>query len=224
MRVEEIADGLWRWTTQHPEWTPAELEDDGWEADVGSLYYEAPDAVVLVDPLVPTEDAERERFLQALDRDLERAGRPLAIVISLFFHERSAGELAARYESAGVWAHEPALPRIATAVTNPFRIGEALPGGLQPFDAHRRDEVLLWIPEHRALVAADVLLGDGRGGLRVCPDAWLPENVSPATFRERLRPLLELPLERVLPAHGDPVLDNARDALASALHSPPRAE
>ncbi len=222
--MEQVAEGLWRWTTPHPDWTPAALEDDGWPPDVGSVYYEAPDAVVLVDPLVPTDADARERFLQALDRDLERAGRPLAIVVSLFFHERSAPELAGRYAGASVWAHEPTLPRISTPVTNPFRIGDVLPGPVHALDAHRGDEVLLWIPEHRTLVAADVLLGDGRGGVRVCPESWLPEGTTPAVFRERLHPLLELPVERILPAHGDPVLENGRDALARALHSPPRAE
>jgi hypothetical protein len=32
-----------------------------------------------------------------------------------------------------------------------------------------------------------------------------------------LRPLLDLPVEIVLPAHGEPVLANGRAALASAL-------
>jgi hypothetical protein len=34
---------------------------------------------------------------------------------------------------------------------------------------------------------------------------------------ERLRPLLELPVERVLVTHGEPVLKDARAALEQAL-------
>ena len=49
MNVHEIAPGLWRWTGFHEEW----------KQDVGSVYLEAPDAVCLIDPLVPG-DAIRE--------------------------------------------------------------------------------------------------------------------------------------------------------------------
>ena len=68
-----------------------------------------------------------------------------------------------------------------------------------------------------------VLLGDGDGGLRLCPPTWLPEKSSVAKVAESLRPLLELPVERVLVSHGEPVLDNASAALATALASSPGA-
>ena len=43
MDVLELASGLWRWTTFHEEW----------REDVGSVYCETADGVVLIDPLVP---------------------------------------------------------------------------------------------------------------------------------------------------------------------------
>ena len=55
MNVSELAPGLWRWTALHPDWK----EGEGWEQEVGCVYYEAADATVLIDPLVP---AEQERF------------------------------------------------------------------------------------------------------------------------------------------------------------------
>ena len=36
-------------------------------------------------------------------------------------------------------------------------------------------------------------------------------------LRERLQPLLELPVELLLPTHGDPVVDEARGELRRAL-------
>ena len=39
------------------------------------MYYEAPDAVVLIDPLLPA--GEEEEFLAYLDRDVERLGLPV---------------------------------------------------------------------------------------------------------------------------------------------------
>ena len=59
MNVLEIERGLWRWTGLHPDWTPDEGGPDGWEREVGCVYYETPDAVVLTDPLVPPEDPDR---------------------------------------------------------------------------------------------------------------------------------------------------------------------
>lgn len=149
--------------------------------------------------------------------DVTAADRPIAVMLTVFWHERSAAEVAARYARSFVWVHERTLDRVTVRVTNAFVVGDELPGGIRAFDANRRDEVVYWIPEHRTLVTGDVLLGDRDGGVRLCPDSWLPNGVTPAAFRASLRPLLELPVERVLVSHGEPVLENGRDALARAL-------
>ena len=191
MRVQEIATGLWRWTGLHPAWTPADAGPDGWEQEVGCVYYEAPEAVVLVDPLVPMED--RDRFFQALDRDVERAAQPVHVLLTVDDHRRSSGELAERYDGT---------------------IG-VVPGGVEvPLD--NWGERVYWIPEHRALVFGDVVLGRA-GGLRL-PCTWIGEEHYDAVV-EGLRQLLELPVERVLVAHGEPVLEDGRGALARALGS-----
>jgi glyoxylase-like metal-dependent hydrolase (beta-lactamase superfamily II) len=78
---------------------------------------------------------------------------------------------------------------------------------------------VFWIPEHGAVVPGDVLLGTDDGGLRLCPPTWLPEKATVEKVAESLRPLLDLPVERVLVSHGQPVLENAKDALATALQS-----
>jgi len=79
MDVERLAEGLWRWTT----------------VDTGCVYYEAPDAVVLFDPLVPP--GEEEEFLAYLDRDVERLGLPVSILLTADRNERSAPFLRKRY-------------------------------------------------------------------------------------------------------------------------------
>ena len=61
MQVDRISDGLWRWTAPHPDWhdDPASPYG-GWDRDVACIYHEAPDGIVLIDPLVPSgEDGER---------------------------------------------------------------------------------------------------------------------------------------------------------------------
>jgi hypothetical protein len=52
--------------------------------------------------------------------------------------------------------------------------------------------------------------------LRLCPERWLGK-ASHEDLRESLRPLLELPLERVLVSHGEPVLRDGKRALAGVL-------
>ena len=226
MQVDELRRGLWRWTGLHPDWTPDEGGPNGWEQDVGCVYYEAPDAVVLIDPLVPPEDAER--FWSALDRDVERAGNDVHVLLTVFWHGRSSREIADRY-GAEIWAHEKALHVEQTAAeaaggvhtqaarevepTRTFAFGETLPGGVEPVDAVRFDEAILWIPEHGALVFGDVVLG---GPLRLCPESWLGESTH-ADLKEALRPLLDLPVELVLPSHGEPVLEDGHAALAALL-------
>jgi glyoxylase-like metal-dependent hydrolase (beta-lactamase superfamily II) len=207
MQVVEIAPGLWRWTGFHEEW----------KEDVGSVYYEAEGAVVLVDPIVPPEDTER--FWAALDRDVRRAGGRVDVLVTVFWHTRDAAAVIERY-SAGVWAPSrgrAAIERRAGAVTDVYRPGDLLPGGVEALPTARATEVVFWIPAHRALVPGDVLLGDGEGGVRMCPESWLPAGRSRTELAASLAPLLELPVERVLVSHGDPVLSGGREALAAAL-------
>ena len=70
------------------------------------------------------------------------------------------------------------------------------------------DEHVLWLAEHGALV-----FGDSFPGGPVSDD-WLPEGQTRADYRSWLSPLLALPVELVLPTHGDP---GGRDMLERAL-------
>jgi glyoxylase-like metal-dependent hydrolase (beta-lactamase superfamily II) len=189
VRVQQLAAGLWYWTGLHPAWTPADGGPDGWEQEVGCVYYEAPGAVVLFDPLVPMEDPAR--VYEALDRDVERAGLPVRVLLTNEAHRRSSHDLAERY--GGTLGERPAGVEVGA---------EAL------------GETVYWLPEHAAVVCGDLILGRG-GGLRL-PRAWIGEEHWDETV-ESLRPLLDLPVERVLVTHGEPVLAGASEALAAAF-------
>jgi glyoxylase-like metal-dependent hydrolase (beta-lactamase superfamily II) len=213
--VQQLAPGLWRWTALHPDWTPEAAEDgQGWEQEVGCVYVETAGHVLLLDPLVPGEPEHRETFLRHLDEDVERNGKPVAVLLTAWWHRRSSGELAERY-GAEIWVR--AGGDGVDGPTHEFAPGDALPGGVIAIDAPRPQETLLWLPEHGALVTGDVLLGDGEGGIRVSPDSWLPDGVAPAEFRLALHALLDLPVERILPAHGEPVLHDGLERLRRAL-------
>ena len=209
MKVTRFDEGLWRWTVFYEEWRD----------EVGCVYYEAPDAIVLVDPLVPSETAEATRFWEALDRDVRRVGLPVHVYITVFWHARSAGEIVRRYDGR---LHATSRARAANerrtgVVPAVFRPGDVLPGGIEALETGRSTEVAYWIPAHGALVPGDVLLGDDTGGLRLCPESWLPAGIGHERLRAALRPVLDLPLTRVLVSHGSPVTVDAQARLAEAL-------
>jgi hypothetical protein len=148
MATLEVAPGLWRWTAAHPNWRnwpdwPQTPEQ------VGCIYYEAPDAVVLIDPLIPR--GEEKEFLRHLDGDVERLGLPVTILLTAEWHRRSTDELSERYG----------------AEADP----QALPQGVEEIPIRGADErqVAYFIRPHRALVVAEIFMGDGKGGLKLCP-------------------------------------------------------
>jgi glyoxylase-like metal-dependent hydrolase (beta-lactamase superfamily II) len=102
-------------------------------------------------------------------------------------------------------------------VTDSFGADDPLPGAIEAYRTARAAEVVYWIAVHGALVPGDVLLGDGRGGARMCPESWLPSSKKHADLSASLKPLLDLPVERILVSHGEPVLSGASTALARAL-------
>jgi hypothetical protein len=51
---------------------------------------------------------------------------------------------------------------------------------------------------------------------RFCPERWLGKGIHD-DLREKLQPLLSLPVQRVLVSHGEPVLRAGKAALARIL-------
>ncbi|HEY8777888.1 MAG TPA: hypothetical protein VIM33_15585 [Gaiellaceae bacterium] len=187
--IEDIRPGLARWVTPHPEWKPEEDHLDESYRDVASVLHVASDALVLVDPLVP------DSLWPDLDARIEATGKPVVVLTTIHWHARSRDEVAKRYDA---------------------RLGGELQG-VRAFDAGRQDEVALWLEGARAVVLADAVLGDQHGGLRISP--WFKFDAERERTRRALLPLLDLPIEIVLPAHGNAVLEGGRQALEKALAS-----
>jgi glyoxylase-like metal-dependent hydrolase (beta-lactamase superfamily II) len=198
--MEEIKPALWTWTAPHPEWTP---EAEGWEREVRSYAYDTRDSLVLFDPLVSVEDVE----------ELSHR-RSVAVILSCRWHVRSSADLVDRL---GATVHAPAATIAELGLDAvPYELGEDLPGDVEPQTGGYSDEATLWLREHAALVTGDVFLG-GEEGFCVQPDSWLTEGMSHEELRDRLRPLLELPIEMLLPTHGNPILEGAHATLERAL-------
>ena len=191
----EIAPGLRRWTARHAEWNE----------DVGSVAVDTADGLVFIDPIAPPGGL----------------GRPDHVLLTVYWHGRDAGALGAGKVWAPTRSARPLRNR-DIAVSNAFRAGDELPGGIEAFATPRVSEVVFWLPGQRALVVGDVLLGAGAkpgatdDALRLCPERWLGAGTHD-DLRAMLAPLRELPVERVLTSHGEPVLSGGREALAGAL-------
>jgi glyoxylase-like metal-dependent hydrolase (beta-lactamase superfamily II) len=218
LTLERLEDGLWRWTAPHPDWTADDGGAEGWEREVGCVAWEAEDALVLIDPLVAGDAEEQQQLWTALDALASEHNCPVAIVLTVYWHERTAGVAFERFGKtlgATIWAHEGATGRLQVPVTNAFADGATLPGGIVA-TVVRPGEAVLWLPGPHTIVVGDSLLGRA-GGLTLSPAGWLEERESLEDSRARLRSLLDLPVERVIVSHGVPVLAGGRDALAAAL-------
>ena len=104
--------------------------------------------------------------------------------------------------------------RDAQQLGAPIR-GDDLPKDVTAQPAWFPGERTLWIPAQNALIVGDSLPNGG-----AMPDAWLASDWAKGTreeYNEKLSPLLDLPIELLLPTHGDPVLDDAQNALRHAL-------
>jgi glyoxylase-like metal-dependent hydrolase (beta-lactamase superfamily II) len=182
VHVHELAPGLRYWLAPHPEWKPG----NDWPEEVLSVEYGGPDALVLIDPLVPR--GEERRFWE----HARRLGLPLRVLLTAPWHRRDSG----RFPGAQL---------------------DAPPAGIETFvaDGVQEGQRAFFIREHRTLVVAEYFMGEA-DGLRVCPS---PAEPDPDRFLRSLYRLLDLPIERVLVAHGPPVLADGVGAIRKALEA-----
>ncbi len=201
--IRDVAEGLWLWRQPHPDWT----EGSDWEREVASFAVESRGAALLLDPLAPPPGAR-----DVWER-LERL-RPAAVVVLKPDHVRDVDLFVRWY---GARAYGPQLywrGDVPRTELEPVLPGDELPGGLRAlYDGRGVMETPVYLPEQRALVFADAMTAPG-GELRVWATPWHEERTLPA-----LRALLELPFERVLVSHGEPV--HARADFEAALEREP---
>jgi hypothetical protein len=203
VNVHEIAPGLSYWMAPHPAWDPTE----NWPEEVLCVLYESADGIVLIDPLLPR--GEEAAFRQSLDEDVERLGQPVRVLLTAPWHARDTSAIVDRY-NASVWAPPRAHwkePVLTTTAELPAGVEALLPDG----DAN---QALFFIRDFESLVTGDVFSGTG-GRFHVFVDEQDREP-----FLDWLPHLTALPVQRVLIAHGDPVLSagaaRVREAVTAA--------
>jgi glyoxylase-like metal-dependent hydrolase (beta-lactamase superfamily II) len=218
--VRELQAGLWHWQAPHPDWAPGER----WPQEVSSYAIDDGARLLLFDPLaVPDELLELA------------ADREPVVVLTAPWHERdtqslverlgvpvftpppdTADDLIQKYgitpEQAGDGSPDLAWLRARDGgEAHWYAAGDRLPIGLEAFPGREHNDLVLWAESAGAVIAGDTLVDFGRG---LDIGDWLRETVSREQVAEGLRPLLTLPVEVVLPAHGAPT---DRAALERAL-------
>ncbi len=199
--MQELQTGLWYWEAPHPSWKPTDGGPEGWAQYVSSYAIDDGERLLLLDPLTlpsPVEELAAER--------------ETAIVLTCQWHARDARSLAERL-GASLYAPPPDESDANPLDGHVFTAGDRLPVGVEAFPGMESNDLVLWVESRRALVFGDTLVDRGGNGL-VFPVAWAPKGVPPEQILEALRPLLELPVELVLPTHGAPT---DRAALERAL-------
>ena len=173
---------------------------------MASTCVESRGETLLLDPLAPPEDTAE--FWKRLD-----ARPPTAVVVLKPDHVRDVDLFARRYNARAFGPRlffREDIPKTDLQFIEP---GSQLPGGLLAlYDGRGRNETPLWLPEQRTLVFADALTAEG-GELRVWASPAHQERALPA-----LRALLDLPFERIIVSHGEPV--HTRAAFERALDLP----
>jgi hypothetical protein len=193
--VEEIAPGLWHWK--------ALRQSIGSEV---SSYYLLGERV-LIDPMIPTEGLGW----------FDEHGRPEHLLMTNRHHDRDAWKLQDAFGCIVHCIRDGLHEVVGRGTVESFEFGDVLPGGVGAYevDAICPDECALHVPGHRALACADgVVRWPTDGPLSFVPDELMDEpERTKAGLRDAYRRLLDLDFDRLLLAHGDPMIDGAKDAL-----------
>ncbi|HET6341447.1 MAG TPA: hypothetical protein VFG78_04625 [Gemmatimonadota bacterium] len=195
----EIAPGLFHWSAFHPEQRVV----------VSSYFVES--SHVLIDPMVPDD---------GLTWFETRA--PEHVLITNRYHSRGSAAFAEAF-GCPVRCHRAAVEHVRERVAaEPFEHGEVLAGGIEALavPGYTPDETALHVPAAGgALTFADNLIREGDGPLGYAPDGWYGDDPEPAKARvvEACRPLLALDFRHLLLTHGEPIVDEGKEALREFL-------
>jgi glyoxylase-like metal-dependent hydrolase (beta-lactamase superfamily II) len=204
--VRELQRGLWWWEAVHPEWTPEDAATEDWGPEVSSYAIDDGERLLVFDPTTPPSSVD----------DLA-GNRETVVVLTCPWHERDTRRLVERF-GASVFVPPPDEGKPDPIEGHVFSVGDRLPVGVEAFPGMEPNSLVLWIESRRALVAGDTLIDRGQG-VEFPADWAVDKGAPPEQILERLRQLLELPVQFVLPTHGAPT-DRAALERALSDHDP----
>jgi glyoxylase-like metal-dependent hydrolase (beta-lactamase superfamily II) len=218
--MHELAAGLWHWQAPHPDWRPTEP----WDQMVSSYAIDDGERLLLFDPLAPPGGIEELA-----------AERETAIVLTCPWHERDTQSLVERLGAPvyaplpdtaedlmhkfGITAEEAGdgspdlvwLRALDAGEWHPYAAGDRLRLGIEAFAGREHNDMVLWVEDRNTVMSGDTLVDFGVG-FEI--NGRLRGGMTREQVVSGLRPLLDRPVEHVLPTHGGPT---DRTALERAL-------
>ena len=199
--MRELRPGVWHWQSSHPDWD----EERDWPKLVSSYGIELGDDFLLFDPLSVSDELRERATVVVLtaphhERDARRIGLPV--------HTPPADTWQDWVEKFGVDPHR--VRGMESKDLAWLRAGEgeghfhapgAWPFGINAYAGRENNDLILWLPSINTIVTGDSL-SDFGAGLDIQLGGY--KHPTRDDVVRRLRVLLDLPVELVLPAHGLP--------------------
>lgn len=193
--MREIVSGVWRWT-----WFSEEkgMNFNGYLARLGK-------ELVLIDPAYAEEP---------LWAEMERYGKPSAILLTNKDHERASEELKRRFK-AKVYVHEQEAPLLSSKPEATFKDGATLFGELKAirFTKFKSPaECAFHWPKRKVLFVGDAVTGHPAGKVGL-----VKKHLDKPEVLEDLKQLLDLEFDALLVGDGEPFLARGKAALEAFL-------
>ena len=198
-QIQPVSTGIWVWQDYDPE-----IKTDLWSSAVL-----AESGVYLVDPIPLNSD-------QLIELS---ASRPIAgVIVTNGNHERAAVEISDRF-SVPIVAHSSAFPRSKPARFSAATEGHKIGGDLEVIgiEGAAPGEIALYQSANGGtIIVGDALINFDPYGFDLLPKKYCKNQ---KRMRSSLRQLLNKPAERMLFAHGMPILSSATARLRQLLES-----
>ena len=191
-----LGDGLWLWQAYDP----------AVKSDLFSSAAKSGGHLLLIDPIPLAPGPRAELMAQ---------GEVAGVLVTNSNHPRAAADFA-RQLGATIFAAEPVVGELGDAKTQPIAGGEIMAGVVAiPLAGAAVGEMAFHFADNGGiLVIGDALINFEPYGFTFLPPKYCTNQ---KRMRKSLRQLLDWPFQRLLFAHGAPILSSARARLETLL-------
>ena len=192
--VHPVAPGVWVWSAY----------DSTVKCDLWSTGLVTPGGLVLIDPidLAPSAFAE-----------LTNQAKPCAIVLTSGNHGRAAEALRARYDIP-IWAPSAAAGDLPFRPDHEFTEADQVAGEIRATAIASAGPGEVALLREGVLCLGDAVINFGSAGFSLLPAKYC---AAPDELPNDLRKLLSYDFHILTFAHGDPIVQHARDRLQKLL-------
>ena len=197
MELRTVSRNLYGWASFHPQW----------KVDFNSYALKTAEGVVFIDPLKPGPD---------IIKKLEALGEPIGILLTNAHHDRDADWFRKQYEIQ-IYAHEKSKADCDTTIDILLMDGERLPGGVKAvhMPGSSAGETAFYArPGGGIVLLGDTLMNQGDKGLTLLPEPYIEDKQQAV---KSLQKLLDLNFKIITFAHGDPIVQSARNEIVKFL-------